>query len=562
MKRLIGALLMLCGCAWMGAACAQSTARAWLEPEQIALGESVNLNIESGVAATPPDLTPLLRDFELGGQTSNRSVQMVQGRMTSRTTWSLTLTPKRAGRLVIPPLAVGSQRTAPLVLQVLDAAPAAATNPGDARIFIETVIDDARPYVQQSVGVAVRLHYAVPLVSGQLDVDPPDGALLQKVGDDLTSSREIDGRRYNIVERRFLLVPDRSGDIVLPAPRFSGRGAGGWLEDFLGGNSREMRAAGSARTLQVRPQPDNAPQPWLPLRDLRLRYAAAPQRLRAGEAATLIVEATAIGATYAQLPELPLPAAAGAQVFAEPAQYDESFDGGTPQVKVTRRYSIVPGQAGELDIEGLSMGWWDVRANATRTASLPDLKLSVAPGAGSFAAPVPPTSDAAVASAPQRDGALSLPASGGDGGARIWPWLAAGFALLWLATLVWALSRRRALVTPNARTAEKVLANGHARATHGLPDLKRALDTGDLREVGDVLCGMATPPARDLDALMARLPSPAQRDAVEQLRRACWAGGDAVAARAALREAFAKGPTWQAPPREAPSPLPPLYPSA
>ena len=61
--------------------------------------------------------------------------------------------------------------------------------------------------------------------------------------------------------------------------------------------------------------------------------------------------------------------------------------------------------------------------------------------------------------------------------------------------------------------------------THALADLRRALDTGDLEEVGDVLRGMSAPPCADLDQLTARLDSPAQRDAVEQIRRARWADG-------------------------------------
>ena len=60
--------------------------------------------------------------------------------------------------------------------------------------------------------------------------------------------------------------------------------------------------------------------------------------------------------------------------------------------------------------------------------------------------------------------------------------------------------------------------------------------------------------------VLERLADPAQREAVEAMERARWAGGDGVAARAQLREAFARGPRWhEAPPPET-GPLPPLYP--
>ncbi len=537
------------------AGAAQAATRAWLDRSQIALGESVTLNIETDQAAAVPDFSPLRADFDLSAQGNSRQVRMSNGVVTASTTHVVNLTPRRAGTLAIPALPVGAQRSPPLALVVgASAQPASAR--GDAMAFLETEVDDPNPYVQQSVGVTLRLFYAVPLASGQLDLDAPEGASMQRVGDDAQSSREVNGRRYNVVERRFLMVPERSGKLVIPGARFIGRGVGGWMDDLLGGNSREMRANGAPRALEVRAQPANAPQPWLPLRDLRLRYVAAPQSLRAGEAATLVVEAIAQGATRAQMPELPIPSVSGAQVFAEPPQYDETFNAGSPQVKLTRRYSLVPNGAGKLAVPGLKVAWWDVRAGAAKTASLPDLNLGVAPGAGGFAdsilpgaAPAGADSDTALAVGGDR---ISMPG-------RLWIWLAIGFAGLWLATLIWALRRRAAApvrrlpVQPGEDAAASL-------PTQTLADLKRVLDSGDLDEVGEVLRGMSAPPCADLDALSARLDSPAQRDAVERMRRARWAGGDGVAARAALREAFRDGPSWRSGPKPAKEILPPLYP--
>lgn len=534
--------------------------RAWLEQPQVTLGQAVTLNVETDAVSATPDLTPLMRDFEVEGQSDSRSVRMMNGRMSASTTFSLTLRPRRAGTLTIPALQVGNERTAPLTLEVGATATARAASNG--LVFVETEVDDPNPYVQQSVGVTVRLYYATPLVSGQLDLDPPDGALLQRVGEIVQSSREIDGRRYSTAERRFLLVPERSGALILPGARFEGRGAGGWMDDLLGGNSRQVNITGAPRTLQVRPQPAGAPQPWLPVRDLRMRYTAVPQQLRTGEAGTLTIETTVVGATQAQLPELPTPSIPGAQVFAEPPQFDERFVGGTPQVTLTRRYSVVPSQAGRLVVPGTAMAWWDVRAGAARRATLPDLTLPVVVGTGS------PSS---VPLAGAARGAATLPAGPDDdilleGERRVpshlWPWLAAGFAVLWLITLLWALTRRAGTSSgPRTRVHAQAGAPVTAPATHTAADLKRALDAGELDDIEDVLRGMARPAAVDLDDLHRRLATASQRGAVELLRRARWAGGDAAQARAALREAFRGGPRWQtADTGDVEEPLPPLYP--
>ena len=548
----LGVLLLLLA---MGPA--HAATRAWLDRDQVALGESVTLSIETDQATAVPDLSPLGAEFDLDGQSNNRRVSIVNGAITAHMTYVVDLTPRRAGAVTVPSLLVGTQRTAPMVVTV-SASPAAATARGNAMAFLETDVDDSDPYVQQSVGVTVRLFYTAPLASGQLDLAAPDGASLQQMGRDVQSVRQVNGRNYNVVERRFLLVPERSGTLAIPGPRFIGRGAGGWMDDFLGGNSREMRANGAPRTITVRAQPANAPQPWLPLRGLRLRYTAAPQSARAGEAASLVVEAVALGATQAQMPELPVPSIAGAQVFAEPPQYDETFTAGSPQVKLTRRYSIVPNGAGVLTVPGLKLAWWDVRAGEAKTASLPDLRLQVARGQGGFAANTLP--DATVASDAER-GARPGTGNGSAGGGThmVWMWLAVAFAGLWLLTLIWALLRRGG-ATPVQRVQPAQDANATpVRPTHTLADLRRALDSGDLDEVGEALRGMSAPPSADLDALSVALDSPAQRDAVEQLRRVRWADGDGVAARAALREAFRNGPLWRIAHKPAKEVLPPLY---
>lgn len=530
---------------------ANAQTRAWLDRDRIAMGETATLNIETGQLGAAPNYSALQRDFIVSGNTSNRQVQSINGRTTVRTLFAVALQPRRDGVVGIPALPVGGEITQPLSLTVT---PSTASMPGRAgqMVFIETEADDQDPYVQQAVGVVLRLFYAVPLISGELDLDQPEGASLQKVGDDLQFTREIGGRRYNVVERRYLMVPERSGSLTIPGARFQGQGAGGFFDEIFGDGKRALQARGAPRILNVRSAPANAPQPWLPLRDLQLRYVATPQNARAGEAATVVVEATADGATAAQMPELQLAGTDGAQVFAEPAQNDESFANGRPQVKVTRRFSIVPARAGVLRLAGPKLDWWDVRADSTRSASLPELSLQVAPGVGGFSAPAVADAPAQLAQSAQRW--IRIP--GVQDAVGPWALATVIFALLWLSTLMWGLHRR-----PTAETAT-MTAPLHPDTPPGksFVDLKRALDTGDLDDVGDVLRAMAIPVAADLDDVIDRLDDSAQRDAVQTLRRAQWGDGDGVAARSALRDAFKQGPRWRKTVAVVSEPLPPLYP--
>lgn len=535
---------------------ASAQTRAWLDRDRIALGETATLNIETDQAmASAPDYSPLLGDFRVNGNTSSRQFEVVNGASHVRALFAVGLQPRRQGILAIPALVVGNLRTQPLTLTV--AAQVAAPTHADGAVFIESEADAQEPYVQQAVGYTVRLYYATPLVSGQLDQDAPDGASLQRVGEDAQYGRDIGGHQYTVVERHYLLIPERSGTLTIPGPRFAGKGGAGFFDDLLGDGERDLHAAGAPRFLKIRAAPADAPQPWLPLRDLTLRYLTTPQRARAGEAATVVVEATADGATAAQMPELQLSAGNAAQVFADPAQTDESFSDGRPHVRITRKFSIVPAHAGAVHIGGPRLPWWDVRAGLTRVASLPDIDIQVAPGANGFGAG--PTAATGANNVPTQSNDATR--SGGFKG-TIPPWALASvlFAALWLLTLAWGLQRRTQSSQVDADRS-RIPVVSKPQTTTSLADLKRALDHGTLGDVADVLCAMSSPPARDLDDVHLQLEDPAQRAAIEGLQRARWAVGDGVAARTALRVAFKSGPRWRVRQKAVVDELlPPLYP--
>ena len=542
---------------WLLLAClaiiapAQATTRAWLDRNSIAVGEAVTLNIETDQPGAAPDYRALQADFDLGQPYRSTGSG-------DRTLFGIALTPLREGTLEIPVLEVGVERTAPLKLVVSAARVPAPAPHGD--VFVESAVDDPAPYVQQSVGLTVRLYYATSL-SGELVQDAPEAASLQRVGEDVQSSREVGGRRYRVLERRYLLVPERSGPLDLPPARFSGQGAGGFFDDLFG-SGRKVSVQAAPLALQVRAQPDGAPQPWLPLRSLRLRYLATPTEVRAGEAVEIAIEAVAQGATAAQFPEIPIPRVEGAQVFPERAESTERFVDGGPQLTVVRRYSVVPLQAGPLHVPGPRMHWWETGASQARVAELPDLELQVVAASSTGAAVVvPPPADtmpAAPVLGPDDAGAVASFAAPAAG--RFWPWLALALAVLWLVTLTWLLwTRRRS--GAGVRVVTGSVAVSHARPTPA--ELRRALDAGSLDEVVGLLQRMADPPAADLDEVIARLDPPRQRDALMAMRRALWAGeGDPSAARAALRAAFRAGPGWRVVPAVEAAPLPPLYPSS
>ena len=134
------------------------------------------------------------------------------------------------------------------------------------------------------------------------------------------------------------------------------------------------------------------------------------------------------------------------------------------------RYAVVPEQPGELVLPEVRVDWWDTQADEQRTAVLPEQRLAVKP------ADLAPPVAAAVPPAPDR--AASLPVADAAAGSEpFWKWMALGFALMWLATvlLVWRLLAR--MRAPNGSNEPQAVesADGNAR----LKAFREACRSGD-----------------------------------------------------------------------------------
>lgn len=533
---IVGLLLLLAFAAGTRAA-----PRAWLDRSQINQGDTVTLNIESETKEAP-DFTVLEADFAVTGQSSQTQTTISNGSISTRTLWAVALEPRKAGLLSVPAIRVGNEATAPLPLTVAQAP--VGTQAQGQDVFVEVQVDSDSPWVGQAVIYTLRLNYAITLLDGDLDTPQIDGADFRRIGDDVSYQRMIAGRRYQTLERRFVLSPERSGELTLDAPRFRGRTLAGLRDSLLGG-ARAISAMGESLTLAVRPQPANAVMPWFPAQAVSMERSPSDGESRVGEPLSVELRLRVQGALASQVPELSIPEVPGLRVFPDVATVNERLVDGVLHAEVSRRFALVAARAGRLVVPAVQLHWWNSVDNRPEVASVAAFTLNVAPAIDAQGAAAADADAAGAAPLPLDE----PPRSAGE--VSRWQSLSALLALLWLATAVLAW-RRGALRLPTRTRVPVSAASDHERA------LRRALANDDLSGVDAALRAMAGGQA--LDSVLAE---PAQREAVALLHAALWGHGDRVAARQALRKAFANGVRVAAPAsgRRSDAPLPPLYPS-
>ncbi|MGD8589528.1 MAG: BatD family protein, partial [Chromatiales bacterium] len=329
---------------WAGLA--QAELSAFLTAGRISMGDTVQLQVEAeGQISASPDTQPLEQDFDVLGVASGSRVNIINGRMDSRSTWSITLSPKRSGTLTIPPLELHGEQTQPLTLQVSEVPVMEDGTAGNDPVFIETEVDISDPYVQGMLLYTLRLFYEVKLMGGRLSEPKLDNALVRRLGKDREYHTERNGRRYRVLERQYAIFPQTSGKLELPAPILEARipdkrpKSNSLLRDLLKRDplmdgsrlsdlyttTHPIRVRGKPRVLQVRPRPAQMQaHHWLPAQNLVLieSWKPAQGELRVGNPLTRSIIIKARGATGAQLPELAPGYVDGFKVYPDRSQTD------------------------------------------------------------------------------------------------------------------------------------------------------------------------------------------------------------------------------------------------
>lgn len=543
---------------------AHAAPRAWLDRDSIRMGETVTLNVETDArGGSEPDFSVLDANFRRLGTSSNTQLSWVNGKQSARTLWAVALEPRTEGVIGIPALAVGNSQTEALSLRVLPLPTGGSAAAGDD-VFLEVEAEPSDPYVQQQVRYTVRLYYAVTLLEGQLEEPQASGAQIRRLGQDAQYQKMLGERRYNVVERRYAIVPETSGALEIPGPQFRGRtlktsGYGSLLSP-----SASLAARADALALEVRPRPAAAGAPWLPAQALGLTDESGdlPAQLQVGEPLTLTLRLSAQGLAAEQLPELALPAIDGAEIYPDQESSQTRDDGQWLRGERVRKFAIVPTRAGTLALPAITIDWWDVANDRVQRAELPARSLRVADASGQV--PVTPSATPGV-----ETDAGGAAARAADPSTRMlvqapwfWPALAAIFALLWLATLF---ARRRRLPAP-ANPMPAATSSAPVRHSDWPRSWNDALARADLAAAAHALVAAVQardPAARHLGDVTEQLADENQRAALVRLEQALYRPGtDAPGLVSGLRDAFAKGPRWRdgqvrSGDRDA---LPPLYP--
>lgn len=440
MKRIIISLFLFC---CYSIACAE--VKLQLEFPKVQFGETfaLTLSLEGLSNNVVPDFSPLQQDFTIVGTESNLNYSIVNGKSHSVSEWIVLLTPKKTGVLLIPALKVGVESTKPTSIEVVqhgktstqqttDQVVRVKSPPKDIMLFTE--VSDKEPYVNQQVTYTVKLYNSGRLLDASYQPPQVDDALFVPIGSGQRYQVNKNGRLYTVEEQQFALFPQKSGDLTIKPPSFTGL-----IYDF---QPKREKVKGKPTVLNVKPIPaEYKGKNWLPAKQVTLSESYDKNTSSLSEGATLVrtivLEAVAVPAQL--LPKIDFGSSSEFSIYPEKPNDKNIFRQqdlvGTKTVKVT----YLLNKAGKITIPPLSMSWFNVVTGKEEVSSLPGFNIYVKPTASSatpatvnrpVAVPVQPMTAANQQNVPKEVIRASTPQSN-----LAW-WLAGGFAVAWLLTLL------------------------------------------------------------------------------------------------------------------------------
>ena len=355
-----------------------------LDRNEIARGETVTLTIRiyDQRQGMQLDLTPLTTQFDVLGTRTSSQIRSVNGAVEAWTDYIVTLFPLEEGSLTIPELDINGQTTAPIEITVTNEGP--RSNQSSEELFLEIETNKESVYVQEQLLFTVRLYYTINGIRNpQFTELEMEDSVIQLIGSPNQYEKLIDGVRYGVYEKRYVIFPQRSGPLEIPDILFRGEvtdGSSNFV--FRNLNTRRVTAFIEGISIDIKERPATVQNTdfWLPVTNLTLEesWSTDINSLKVGDSVVRTVTMTADGLDGAVLPPFSGTEIEGLNLYPDPPEIERTFVDGAIVGTRIETTSMVPIDSGNVVIPEISIPWWNVETDQLEATVIPATRLTIA----------------------------------------------------------------------------------------------------------------------------------------------------------------------------------------
>ncbi len=360
------------------------TLDVFTDRQTVELGDIITLTIRADFQTrnSQLNLDNLKDQFEILGRQQSNQISIINGSFNSSTQWQITLLPKQEGDLIVPPLHIDGVQSAPYKIKVRPAPKKSITTMGN--YFLESSLNKQQAYVQEEVLYRLKFYF---LGAFQGNIRPPifENSLTTTIKDQAVYGKNINGKNYTVYEWLYAFYPQKSGEVVIKGPIFSG------IQQYRN-RQKGVQEVAKDQTLTVLPEPiqqkSNPNALWLPAKSITLSETLTntqQKTLRVGDSLTRTLTLTATGLRASQLPEIKTENQASFKVYSDqPVTEETLLDSGVRSVQQTKQ-TIIFTQAGKITLPEQRLSWFNTETQTMETAVIKARQLTVLPELNSSA---------------------------------------------------------------------------------------------------------------------------------------------------------------------------------
>lgn len=374
--------VLLCGAIVGSQAIAQ--VEVSVDRSEVARGETLvfTIRVHDQRQGMQLDLTPLTSSFDVLGTRTSSQIRSFNGSVESWTDYIVTLFPLEEGELEIPSLNINNTATDAIVINVVNEGP--RSNQASDELFLEIEVNKESVYVQEQLLFTVRLYYTINGIRNPqfTELEMPD-TVIQLIGSPNQYEKLIDGVRYGVYEKRYVIFPQRSGPLEIPDILFRGEvtdGSSNFV--FRNLNTRRVTAFIDGITIDVKERPAvvRGSDIWLPVAGLSMEesWNIELDDLQVGDSLVRTITMVADGLDGAVLPPFSGAEVDGLNFYPDPPVIQRTFVDGSIVGTRIETTTIVPTASGIIEIPQISIPWWNINTDQLEATVVPATRLSIA----------------------------------------------------------------------------------------------------------------------------------------------------------------------------------------
>ena len=396
--RLIFTLLLLPFCLFSGEFIAS------VNRNQMNLGEgfSLNLTLKDASARGIPSLSSLQKTFLINSEQQSSNTVIINGKVTTSTTWNFILIPQGEGEWVIPSVSIetseGTLSSEPITISVVKGgAPRGSESSDIDGVTLTAEVSNAEPYKNEPIVYTVKLASKRNLANIQMQKINVEDAIVEVNGEPKVYAKNVGGVHVDIAEFSYLITPLKAGVLKIPSAVVQGgvpikrRAHVGSLFDnnfdpfsVMQGFDQLKPFALTTEEIILEVEPAVAGMDfWLPAQSLKIEEVLdeSSRSLQEGDPFTRSFKIIAEGVKSNQLPSLnDLQVDSRLfKIYADKPEFGDEIKNGNITSYRKENYTLIPEKSGTLTLPEISVVWWDVVHKEKKIARVPAKTLYVLP---------------------------------------------------------------------------------------------------------------------------------------------------------------------------------------